>query len=73
MTVKSNVKAGALSMNHNETLVVRSNVKGGKIISNHNEALVVRSNVKAGESGLSANHNESFRRYVAARALLLRF
>jgi hypothetical protein len=43
-------------------MTTKTDVKAGKIISNHNETLVVRSNVKAGESGLSYNHNESFRR-----------
>ena len=38
MTVKTNVKAGALSMNHNETLVVRSAVKAGALSANHNES-----------------------------------
>jgi hypothetical protein len=33
MTIKTNVKAGALSMNHNETLAVRSDI-------NHNESLL---------------------------------
>jgi len=62
MTIKTNVKAGALTTNHNETLVVRSNVKAGGIDGQHNETLAVRSGVKAGESGrIYMNHNESFR------------
>ena len=59
MTIETNVKAGALTSNHNETLAVRSNVKAGGW-SNHNETLVVRSDVKAGR--IVTNHNESFRR-----------
>lgn len=62
MTIKTNVKAGALIPNHNETLAVRSDVKAGALLPNHNETLAVRSNVKAGEGGLATNHNESFRR-----------
>ena len=38
MTIKTNVKAGALSANHNETLTVRSNVKAGALSANHNES-----------------------------------
>jgi len=65
MTIKTNVKAGALCStctyyNHNETLAVRSNVKAGGLPLNHNETLAIRSDVKAG--GLPINHNESFRR-----------
>jgi hypothetical protein len=40
--VKSNVKAGALSMNHNQTvkgLRVRSNVKAGGKDLNHNQSI----------------------------------
>jgi hypothetical protein len=38
MTIKTNVKAGALTTNHNETLAVRSAVKAGALLSNHNES-----------------------------------
>jgi len=38
MTIKTNVKAGGLSVNHNETLVVRSAVKAGALTVNHNES-----------------------------------
>jgi hypothetical protein len=43
--VKTNVKAGGMSNNHNESLVrtaglkVKTNVKAGGIIANHNETL----------------------------------
>lgn len=63
MKIKSNVKAGALSDNHNQTLVgglkVKSGVKAGAVkvpddmkSNNHNQTLVrglkVKTNVKAG-------------------------
>jgi hypothetical protein len=38
MTIKTNVKAGGASWNHNETLAVRSDVKAGGIGFNHNES-----------------------------------
>lgn len=38
MTIKTNVKAGALTSNHNETLAVRSAVKAGGVGLNHNES-----------------------------------
>ena len=38
MTIKTNVKAGGLSPNHNETLAVRSAVKAGRISIQHNES-----------------------------------
>ena len=37
MTIKTNVKAGGLTIQHNETLAVRSNVKVEGIGVNHNE------------------------------------
>ena len=50
MKVKTNIKAGALAKNHNETLVrdtgkvrglkVKTNVKAGGVHLNHNETLV---------------------------------
>ena len=46
MKLKTNVKAGGFSQNHNETLAhskglkVRTKVKAGGIAMNHNEALV---------------------------------
>ena len=42
MKIKSNVKAGALAPNHNQTtkgLRVRSTVKAGRIISNHSQSI----------------------------------
>jgi hypothetical protein len=38
MTIKTNVKAGSLLTNHNETLAVRSAVKAGALTVNHNES-----------------------------------
>jgi hypothetical protein len=50
MQVKTRVKAGGLSLNHNETLVcaptqaqglkVKTRVKAGGLMGNHNETLV---------------------------------
>jgi hypothetical protein len=37
MTIKTNVKAGGINVQHNETLAVRSNVKAGGLPLNHNE------------------------------------
>jgi hypothetical protein len=38
MTIKTNVKAGGTSIQHNETLAIRSAVKAGAIDPNHNES-----------------------------------
>jgi len=48
MTIRTNVKAGRLAANHNQTVVreaakglkVRTNVKAGKLAANHNQTLV---------------------------------
>ena len=40
MTIRTQLKAGGVSINHNETLKVRSALKaGGLSTTNHNEAL----------------------------------
>ena len=42
MRIKSNVKAGRLTSNHNQTvkgLRVKSNVKAGKLSANHNQTV----------------------------------
>jgi len=39
MTVKTQIRAGGMNMQHNEALRVRSTVKAGKIAINHNEGL----------------------------------
>ena len=67
MKVKSNVKAGGLSNQHNQTvkgLRVKSGVKAGndRIITNHNQnskGLRVKSKVKAGEDRIIMNHNQT--------------
>jgi hypothetical protein len=72
MIIKSNVKAGGLTMNHNEkvardkkSLTVKSGVKAGGIV-NHNEKIIsdkkvksftVKSGVKSGGI-VGTNHNE---------------
>jgi hypothetical protein len=38
MTIKTNVKAGGINIQHNESLAVRSNVKAGGISVQHNES-----------------------------------
>ena len=56
MKVKTNVKAGAIATNHNQTvsrgLKVKTKVKSGGINLNHNQTaargLKVKTNVKAG-------------------------
>ena len=48
MTIRTQLKAGGVNMQHNEALQVRSTLKAGGIIANHNEHLAVRSTVKAG-------------------------
>ena len=44
LKVKTNIKAGGLATNHNETLVrglkVKTSVKAGGLAANHNETLV---------------------------------
>lgn len=59
MKIKSNVKAGSLTTNHNQTinragkgLHIKSNVKAGALTANHNQTIArglrIKSNVKAG-------------------------
>ena len=38
MTIKTNVKAGDMQHQHNETLKIRSDVKAGRITANHTES-----------------------------------
>ena len=42
MTLRTQLKAGKLSANHNEGLQVRSALKAGRLSANHNEALSSR-------------------------------
>ena len=37
MTIRTQLKAGALGWNHNESLRVRSTIKAGRLAANHNE------------------------------------
>lgn len=68
MKVKSNVKAGGASLNHNQSvkgLRVKSNVKAGRIISNHNQTakgLRVKTKMKAGADRIIMNHSQSVAR-----------
>ena len=58
MTIRTQLKAGGVALNHNEALQVRTTLKAGRPYGfNHNEALRVRSTVKAG--GSSYQHNET--------------
>ena len=57
MTIRTQLKAGKLTANHNQVLQVRSAIKAGKLATNHNESLRVRSTIKAG--GHNLNHNEA--------------
>jgi hypothetical protein len=67
MKIKTNIKAGALDTNHNQTagrsLKVKSNVKAGRCddpsTRNHNQTVVrslkIKSSVKAGEGYIGSN------------------
>jgi hypothetical protein len=65
MKIRTNVNAGALSPNHNQTvtrgLKVKSGVKAGAMAANHNQTvtrgLKVKTNIKAG--GVHLNHNQT--------------
>jgi len=61
MRVRTNVKAGGISGNHNQSLLqVKTGVKAGGINQNHNQSLLrVKTGVKAGGS---MNHNQSLLR-----------
>ena len=58
LKVKTNVNAGGLSINHNQTLgsglKVKTNVKAGALSANHNQTatrgLKIKSGVKAGKA-----------------------
>ena len=72
MTIRTNLKAGGMYRNHNETLSgglkLQTSIKAGviKLRPNHNETLrgglKLRTSVKAG--GLSRNHSETLRRRI---------
>lgn len=44
MTIKSNIKAGGTSINHNQTMAAGLKVKSG---------------IKSGDAGLGTNHNQT--------------
>ncbi len=48
MTIRTQLKAGGWTANHNDALRIRSAVQAGKLATNHSDALRVRSAVKAG-------------------------
>ena len=49
MTIRTQLKAGKMSANHNEALQVRSGLEAGKILRNHNETLQVRTGLQGGK------------------------
>jgi hypothetical protein len=57
MKIKTNIKAGGISMQHNQSMArglkIKSNVKAGGISLNHNQTMLrglkVKNGVKAGE------------------------
>ena len=49
MKIRTQLKAGGLTPNHNEALRVRASVKAGGWINNHNEALQVRTGLQGGK------------------------
>jgi hypothetical protein len=74
MTIRTQLKAGRIALNHNEALQVRSALKAGEPGHNlnHNEALQVTTSLKA--EGWTNNHNEamlrdSYRPVIAMRRL----
>jgi hypothetical protein len=40
LKIRSGVKAGSLTNNHNRRLKIRSGVKAGSLTNNHNQSLV---------------------------------
>jgi hypothetical protein len=66
MKVKTQVKAGGLKSNHNQTLVRdRSRATAGSHPQGQRQALKVKTQVKAG--GLKSNHNQTLVRDRARR------
>jgi hypothetical protein len=61
MKTKTNVKAGALAANHNQSgFAVKTRVNAGALAANHNQSgFAVKTRVNAG--ALAANHNQSTR------------
>ena len=77
MRVKTNVKAGIITMNHNQAvkgLRVRSSVRAGIITPNHNQTvkgLRVKSSVKAGI--VTVNHSQAVARGLAVKKAVQAF
>ena len=67
MTIRTQLKAGGKSLNHNEALQIRTSLKAGGTTYQHNEALRVRTQLKAGGMRL-ANHNEALQVRTALNA-----
>ena len=60
LVVKSAIKAGGVSINHNRGLAVKTNIKAGdgRYSKNHNRlGLAVKTNIKAGDGRYAKNHN----------------
>src|SRR5437762_1397909 len=69
MQIRTNVKAGGQSLNHNQTMLresakglrVKTSLKAGGQTINHNQTMLrVKGGVKAG--GISNNHNQTLLR-----------
>ena len=58
LRVRADLKAGGLTLNHNQTFPVRTNVKAGGLSVNHTQSLRIRTHLKAG--GFTINHNQAF-------------
>ena len=76
MTIRTQLKAGAGYMNHNETLQVRTALNAGGTTYQHNETLQVRTALKAGRKAGGTqhddNHNEKLERASERQAVSMR-
>ena len=70
MTIRTQLKAGGVNLNHNEVLQVRTALKAGGVQVNHNGSLRVRSTIKAG--GVDGQHNETLQRAADRQAVSMR-
>jgi len=67
MKIKTNVKAGRIAANHNQSvargLKVKTNVKAGGLTAQHNQTMArglkVKTNVKAGQGTVGGPHPPS--------------